>query len=172
VAESLTVCGAVVVVSCGALLTFGRKVNAVSRSYSVKSPNQLFEASDNPVLAALKEIQASGEAAMNVFMTSELNLCEYERAGTVPPGGLSYEEWHQVGAMELRNWLIGVGPEVERLMGHKALLGMRYQVARAQVREVEAFVREDYRDLWRHGRKHIDWISALVAKGSEMEAVK
>jgi hypothetical protein len=150
-----------------AYVAFGRiRARSGPTSAPLDVPRRLV-ASYNPVLASLHEVHASGESAMSTFTASEVHLWEDEQAGRTIPDGHSYDERHETGAQDLRRWLIQVGPDIERLMGHKAVLGMRYEVARAPMTPVEPFVREDYRDLWQAGRRHLDWLDALVAKVNE-----
>jgi hypothetical protein len=121
----------------------------------------------NPALDSLKELQVDGSRALHDFTDSERRLWPDEIGGIPAPHGTTYDEIHEGGARAVRAWLVRVGQEVERLMGHKAVLGMRYQLATAAPIDVEPFVRTDYSALWKDGWQQLRWVEGVVAKGSE-----
>jgi hypothetical protein len=121
----------------------------------------------NPALDSLKELQADGSRAMRDFTELERRLWPDEIGGIPAPQGTTYDEIHEGGARAVRAWLVQVGQEVERLMGHKAVLGMRYQLATAAPIDVEPFVRTDYSALWKDGWQQLRWVEGVVAKGSK-----
>jgi hypothetical protein len=124
------------------------------------------EAGPNPVLDALEELQAQGVSALAKFTRCEANLWADERAGRSAPEGLPFDAWHEFGARDLRDWLIQVGREVERLMGHNAVVGMRYQLSIAPTPPVAPHIRDDYLDVWQAGATQLEWLGAVVARGS------
>jgi hypothetical protein len=162
----------VVVVACGctfmALRRSSRRVDAWGPA---SSEHERFDPPANPVLDRLRELQAEGMTALHTFTTCEGNLWEEESGGQAELPPHAYDVWHEAGALDLRRWLVQVGQEVEQLMGHKAVLGMRYQLAIAPQQPVPPRLREDYAELWVAGWQQLQWLRDLVAKGSTREGV-
>lgn len=110
------------------------------------------------VVDGLLEIHAEGLAAMATFKKSEGDLHIGEKFGKPPPQGRSYDDWHELGAQQLKDWLaIADWRAVEFVAG--ADRDMRERREKSPIKPVPSSVRGDYEDLWLDCAHRFDWLA-------------
>jgi len=142
------------------ILGFESTVRKFRKARLVPSTSRNKIAIEDPVVRDLVDIHNHGSEAKRIFETSESNLAMNERLGRPPPQGNSYDEWHERGERELREWLSNLREQIKVTLGTDAETDMNNHRDVAPLLPVPYDIRGE--ELWLDATHRLNWIAEQI----------